>query len=313
MKNNYSSLLLFLIIGLLLFLIVSNIFLYYQYSINEGFLDTNYEKTIYLIWRNKIKDSNTNSGFGDKLRGAIFLYQYCKENNINLKIDATDDICSDYLKNIKSDNYEVIKNKPILNYKDQDKPQIIQKITDEISNTNTIYVFLNTWPNDLSDDCKEFAKYICKPTDSLKNDIQDKLNNIPDSYGIKHFRFNDDVFKNDLNESDKLFQKYFELLKSDYKESDILITNSNNFKQYSRDNLNIKTIDCDDELCKIEHIGESTNSESVKNSFIEFFIISKAKYIKSHTCYSWPSNFVNWPAKIYDIPFENIYIDEKTL
>jgi hypothetical protein len=69
----------------------------------EGFLDTKYEKTICLVWRNKIQN-DTHQGFGDKLRGAIFLYKYCKKKNINLKIDANHDVCGYFLKNVTLTN-----------------------------------------------------------------------------------------------------------------------------------------------------------------------------------------------------------------
>ena len=77
-----------------------------------------------------------------------------------------------------------------------------------------------------------------------------------------------------------------------------------NFKKYAKYKLNIKTVDCDGKLCKIEHIGKSTDYESVKSSFIEFYIISKAKYIKTISDYDWVSNFIKWPSLIYDVPLE---------
>ena len=326
MKRNFKYILLIVILIFILILCIFN-----NNKTKEGFLDTKHKKTIYLVWRNKIQKSGTNHGFGDKLRGAIFLYQYCKKNKINFKIDATDDICSDFLKNVKSPDYDKIKNQQIINFGDKPEKEVkktIQKMFNENTikyknpffnknrdkqNDNTIYIYTNTWPNDLNADDKEFAKFICEPNDDIKDEVNEKIKNLPQNFGIQHFRFKDDVFKNDVPENNKLFEKYFTLLLENNKNTDVLFTNSNNFKKYAKEELNITTVECDNGLCKIEHIGNSDNKESVKNSFIEFIILSKAKYIKSHTCYSWPSNFVHWPAKIYDIPFDNVYIDEKTL
>ena len=42
-------------------------------------INTNHPKTIYLIWRNMMPvagNDATHAGFGDKIRGAIALYQY---------------------------------------------------------------------------------------------------------------------------------------------------------------------------------------------------------------------------------------------
>ena len=271
--------------------------------------------SIYLVWRNKIKDSGTTHGFGDKLRGALFLYQYCNEKNINLKIDATDDICSDFLKNVVSTDYDKIKNQKIINVSDKSIEIVKETIQNNLLDVSSICVYTTHWPNDLNltEDDKNFAKFICEPKNDIKDEVNEKIKVLPNEFGIQHFRFNDNVFKTDVDSTDKIFKKFFELLKKSYKKTDVLFTNSNNFKKYAKEQLEIKTVDCNDRLCKIEHIGESIDKESVKNSFIEFRILSKAKYIKSYTSYNWQSNFVHWPVKIYDIPFDHLYIDEKTL
>jgi hypothetical protein len=89
----------------------------------------------------------------------------------------------------------------------------------------------------------------------------------------------------------------------------VLLSNSTNFKQYAKDMLNIKTVECNGGECKVEHIGQSDNYESVKSSFIEFYIISTAKYVKTLSTYGWVSNFIKWPSLIYDIPLEVHKID----
>jgi hypothetical protein len=299
---------------LLLFILILLIIFSYVYNLLyiDNFSDQ-YKKTIYLIWRNK--KEHTNHGFGDKLRGAIHLYQYCSENKINFELDATDDVCSDILKNIVSKDYDKIKDKPLMffTYENGTAYDIEEDIKKELSTKNMIYIYSHRYPVELTIDDKKFAKYICEPKDEIQSEINEKLKKLPPKFGIKHFRFDDKVFKNDVDSSDIIFNEFYELLKSEYKPTDILFTNSNNFKKYAKEKLGIKTIDCDNGLCKIEHIGESTDNDAVKNSFIEFLIISKAKYIKSYTVYDWPSNFVKWPSEIYDIPIENKYIDESTL
>jgi hypothetical protein len=156
----------------------------------------------------------------------------------------------------------------------------------------------------LSDDEKNFAKYICEPLDSLKIEIDEIIKELPENYGIQHFRFNDDVFSNDIEISNSTFIEYFNILKSNYKETDVLLSNSTNFKNFAKDNLNIKIINYKNNSSKISHIGFSDDYESVKNSFIDFFIVTKAKYIKSKSSYPWVSNFIKWPAIIYDINIE---------
>jgi hypothetical protein len=276
-------------------------------------------KTIYLVWRNYIQGVKTN-GFGDKLRSAIATYQYCKEKNIRFIIDGTDDICSEFLKNIKSNEYDMIKDQKlvIIDCPNYSMPcNFEDRINDVLEKNDNVFIYTNKCPKDdcasqepnlLSEEEKEFAKYICEPMEFLKKEIDEKIKKLPENYGIQHFRFNDVVFSKDIDENDPYFIQYFDILQKNYKPTDVLLSNSNNFKKYAKNKLNITTVDCDDLLCKVEHIGNSSNYESVKNSFIEFFIVTKSKYIKSISCYDWVSNFIKWPAIIYNIPLE-VYMD----
>jgi hypothetical protein len=275
----------------------------------EGFSDyigEKYEKTLYLIWNNKLKDSKTTQGFGDKLRGALFLYQYCKLHKINLKINAQNDICGDYLENViqpvpkKSDELLILSNTTLYNTQSR-------KLTKQLKRKKEIYLYTNDFPlKELDRDDKRFAKYFCKPKEELKHKIDEKIKTLPANYGIKHFRFNDDVLKNDINYDNPLFQKAYNILKNNSKSTDVLISNSTNFKKYAIQNLNIKTID--DAKTQIKHIGQD-NDSGVEYSFIEFFICCKAKYINTYTSYTWPSNFVYWSSKIYNIPFTNTFLN----
>ena len=91
---------------LLLLILVICIFsmLYFGIKSIETY-EQNYEKinTVCLVWSNK-KNNKTNHGFGDKIRGLIYVHRYfkSKNNNINIIVDATNDICGDILKNVKS-------------------------------------------------------------------------------------------------------------------------------------------------------------------------------------------------------------------
>lgn len=297
---------------IILLIIIILYFLFYKY-INTNLKIENFENnsinTVCVVWNNKINNKAIH-GFGDKLRGAIYLYRYFKNLNKNIKIvvDGSHDICGDILINVTTSFSEKIKTANI-NYIFDSVEHIFPDISDIfIEEDNVIYIYTNFVLDnkELSDEEKEFAKFISEPKDNIKNEITNKLNKIPNIFTIKHFRFNDTVLKHDIDITDSTFSKFFEILKKNYKDTDILFTNSNNFTKYANQKLNIKFIDCNNEICKVGHIGESNEYDSVKNSFIEFYIIGKSKMIHSYTVYGWPSNFVYWTAKIYNIPFESI-------
>lgn len=294
----------------IILLIIIIIFSLYYKSLNlniESFKN-NFINTVCVVWNNKIHDQKNSHGFGDKLRGAIYVYRYFKKINKNIEIlvDGTNDTIGDILKNVSTSYSEKIKTAKINYIIEEDNPKDFSNLFIEKNNTVFIYTNRNLDNTNLSDDEKEFAKYISEPKDNIKMEIKKKIENLSKNFTIKHFRFNDSVFKNDVDIKDPTFSKFFYLLKKDYKDTDILFTNSYNFTKYAIQKLNIKYIDCNNAICKVEHTGYSNEYEKVKNSFIEFHIIGNSKKIISYTVYDWPSNFVYWTAKIYDIPFESI-------
>ena len=231
-------------------------------------------------------------------------------------IDGTDDTCNKYLKNITSSYYNKIKKVDKLTYIDHgnDNNKKYDKLNHALSLNKECYVFTNERPNwVLSREDKEFGKYLCEPVEEIKKEVDKKIGELPANYGIQHYRFDDSVFKTDITQNNPVFQTFFDILKKSYKNTDILMTNSMNFKKYAKEKLNIKTIDCGNDLCEVAHIGQAAKGEdSVKNSFIEFYVITKAKYINTHSTYDWVSNFVVWPSNIYDIPLNNIWVDPIT-
>jgi len=285
----------------------------YRYSIIKEPLE--YDKTVCLVWRN-LTDKSYAHGLGDKVRGAIAINQYCRNNKMNFIIDGTDDICGKFLKNIHSDKYEIIRTKNDIKrcfHGDmKDCYSIIDKY--DFTKDDTMYIYTNECPK--NDDCKtfnkdsiskedkEFGKFICTPNDTFKNEIDTVIRSLPSGYGVQHFRFNDDVFNKDVSIEDSIFNEYYNILKNSYNPTDIILSNSNNFKQYANRMLGINVVKCEGVDCSIGHIGLSDSYEDIKPSFIEFYVIANARYIKTISVYPWVSNFVKWPALIYDVPLD---------
>ena len=271
-------------------------------------------KTVYLVWRN-LRPGTKSNGFGDKIRSAISTYQYCIDNNIRMVVDGTEDICGKFLKHVKSNEFHTIKDKEVNHIECPNSAEFCgfeDKLNKMLQTNDSVYISTNKCPK--NDDCisfkpnilskadKEFAKYLCEPQDFLKVEVEKTIQSLPANYGIQHFRFSDKVFDKDIDEHDPTFMDFFNILRNNYKRTDILLSNSTNFKRYAKQMLNIKTIDCDGEFCKVGHIGISQDPESVKTSFIEFYVITRAKYVRTTSKYDWVSNFIKWPCLVYDVP-----------
>lgn len=306
------------IYSIILVLIIS--ILVFTYKTYEGF-DENHEqpsKTIYLVWRNmrpnigKFEDA----GLGDKVRGAIYLYRICNKYNYTLKVDGTDDVASFAFKNLSSPHYRDIKDHevvPYMNNRSSEDNEIL--IKSAFRKTDAIYVLSNNYPtpDKLSKAEQAFAKHLLEPTNEYITLIASATSKLPANYGIQHFRFNDAVFERDIEFSDPVFRTYDKLLSETYKPTDVLITNSTKFKQYAIKMYGISTIECADGPCLVGHVGQrGVYDDYAKNTFVEFFVLCGAKYINTHTTYTWPSGFVKWPSEIYEIPLTDTRVNEKS-
>jgi len=283
--------------------------LFWPRSIDGFEMNTSYSKTIYLIWRNMSPipgNDATHAGFGDKVRGAIALYQYCRTNKVNLKIDIRQDTSHHVLK-LQSAEPKYEKNE-LLDI-GGDLTHITNKLNDLLSDKKVIYCGCSGYPDKLTEEDKSFAKYLLELTPKFQKEVDVIVGGLPIGYGIKHYRFKDDIFDKDgLDMSNETFALCFNHLKKTYKETDVLMTNSSSFKKYAIEQLKIKTIECDGsaEECKISHIGMNSDYKSSKFSYIEFFCICRASYIYTYSEYEWVSGFVQWPSNIFDIPISQV-------
>ncbi len=276
----------------------------------DGFeMNSSYPKTIYLVWRNMSPipgNDATHAGFGDKVRGALALYQYCSKNKVNLKIDIHRDTSHHFLKyssvKPKYDDHELLDIGGDLNH-------ITNKLNTLLSDKTTIYCGCSGYPDKLTAEDKSFGKYLLELTPEFQKEVDNYVKDLPNGYGIKHYRFKDDIFDKDgLDMSNKTFAFCFNHLKNTYKETDVLMTNSSSFKKYAKEKLGVKTIECggSGDECKISHIGMNSDYKSSKFSYIEFFCVCRASYIYTYSDYDWISGFVQWPANIFDIPISQV-------
>ena len=282
-------------------IIVIILLLYYIYYQNkEDFEDINInKKTVYIVWN----DTINKQGLGDKLRGTIAIYQYCRLNNIDCIFDATFSEFSKYFKNSKNSNPNLKIDTPIvsiINIYDDD--QAIKKLIDnELKDKNEAYVFSNLFPQvPLSPEDLDFLNYITEPIDELKDKVDNLLSNL-NNYNIQHFRFKDGIDP-DNNKCKECYQ----LLKKTYNKTDILMSNSKVFKDYVLKRKKINVINCDD--CEQLHIGYNPTSKVIEFTLIEYYILCKSKLIHTYSEYDWISAFVYWPAQFYNIKIKNIPI-----
>jgi hypothetical protein len=317
---NYISFILILCILLYIFL---------QPSYPEHFKN---DFIVYIVWNDLINPY----GLGDRLRGSVAIYQYCKSNNIKCVFDPRFSGFGNFLECNQSNNlnptintttpvYQILTPggsksiKMFLDKKidDQTLDTLVNNTIIESNSDETFKEFMNKIIREskdgyvcvfsnleaklpLSNDDLVFFESITKVIPSLEIKIENIFNKLPYEYTIQHFRFSDSP-----EPSDDECEKALNLLKQNLKSTDILMSNSFKFKSLVKSNLNMFTLDCDECKSKNLHIAFDPFDSIIEFTLIEYRLITKACFIHTYSKYPWISNFVLWPAKFYSIPITN--------
>lgn len=290
---------------------------FYFYLVKEKIIVENFgendsssnQKRLYFVWGSK-KDGNEH-GLGDKLRCINYVYRYCKKNDIRMIFDAHQHDIGDFLKNAKCSNWKEIESKKVEFMKHDMKIEDAEKyFKREFADRNEIYIYaaMADSPNFEDKDGIEFLKHVLEPSDKFKQEIEEKKKRLPEDYTIKHVRFNDEVFTDDKERTEE-FEKFYKMVNETYTSTDVLISNSKEFKKYVKTRLPIHTIECGVNECTTAHMAGvgayPGDKESYKNTLMDFYIMCESQKISTYSQYEWVSNFANWASKLYGIPLEN--------
>jgi hypothetical protein len=274
---------------------------------NKNFTSEIYQKKVVIqTWTQKVKNlQQTNEhnfwGLGDIIRGTIKLFQLSKKMNFDLIVDIQHHPISKFFKCTNTKYKDLVKKHAnninfvfpgnVESYIEQSNHDIIILITNDSCDDNSI-----------DNECKEFIKNIFTPNDFLREYISIKLDEVDierDRYNILHFRLGDEelVRKNMINVDNEIVEK----LNKAKENNDVLLSDSEYFKKYVKENTHIKMYNT-----KIAHLGYQTHPSEMMDTLFEFFLLMNAKKIKTYSVYTWISGFVFWVHKIYDVPLEKI-------
>jgi hypothetical protein len=247
---------------------------------------------------NYYNETNFYFGLGDLIRSTIKLYYLSKLHNFKLIVDLQLHPISEFLKVEKHEFSEYV-----LNNKDKVDYVCYGAVEDYLKSEkdNNIYMILTNdffELEEIDNDCKNFIKKIFTPTEIFQKYILSKINKIPfNKYNIIHYRVNDNEF---LNKNEEINYDFFlnHLIK--YKEhNDVLITDTKKLKKYIYLYDDIFMFET-----KICHLGISKNSDEIRDTLFEFFLVIYSCKIKTYCKIHTISGFVKWIGKVYDIPIE---------
>ena len=268
-------------------------------------------KTAVLVWKSSFYNyPQTNRdnfwGIGDMIRGVIGMYKLSKKYKFDLIVDKSLHPLSMLLKcdrhrytNLIEENQDKI---PLC--MPHEVEHILQNELINNSENDTVCFYTNmqldAYNGGIPSELQEFIDYILRPSSAFEVYTAKLMNTLAiDSYTIIHYRLGDDeMVRNQCNYS--IYENAFTHLLKTYKETDIVITDSAQFKDLIRKkNTQIRVLDT-----KICHVGIEHSYEALRDTLFEFNLLRGAKSIRSYSRYDWISGFVYAIHKIYNIPLE---------
>jgi hypothetical protein len=184
-------------------------------------------------------------------------------------------------------------------------------------------IFCNSFPrNDVPEKNKEYMRNILEPVDEIKFLIKKTLHDLQlqiKGYNVIHIRSGDAFLKNEKNSgfSSTYIQKLISHIYNDVKHISennhggirnqyLLIADNNNIKNLLKEKFpDFKLL-----VNPITHFGEGVilEGERVKNTLIDFYLLSFANYIISYSSYEHGSGFSYWCAKTFNVPYMCKYV-----
>jgi hypothetical protein len=319
----------------------TNIIEYNDYNIID-FIIKNDIKIISNVYQSKYKNGNA-TGIGDFIRGTYFLLDFCENYNIQPKV-IFNNIVSKFLINSNNDKDEYnlkninlfknfnekkqnIKNNSVL-YPTLDNENIIKDFVEYLKishiNNGNILIYSISYPNVIiNEKNKFFIKNMLEPTDEIKNSINNYLKTLNlnyKQYSVFHIRSGDNfLIKNNKNFSKRYLYKVKEIIQNTIMNDLIYKTNERPKYLIISDNNEIKLLlkkyfpQLKILITEITHLGEGINLKEikVKNTLMDFYLLSLANKIVSITSNLHGSGFSYWCARTYDIPYTCKYVRNK--
>lgn len=289
------------------------------------------------------------TGLGDFIRGCYFILEFCDEYNFQPKIVFNNCIMNylvtktynlNLICNVLS-SIKVFKNNNFSEYTIQngiimdpitDKTNIMADFVNYVAEGGVYYgnvfIFCNSFPRNgnISKKNKEYMKKILEPVAEIKMCVKNTLNElnlVVKGYIVIHIRAGDDYLKNEQHTDGDGFNKEYITKIVNHIQNDINLIEMNGMTNVRNHFLLIADNNAIKHILKeyfphfklvikpITHFGEGVvlEEEKVKNTLVDFYLLSFAKGILSYSAYKHGSGFSYWCAKTFDVPYCCKYLD----
>lgn len=230
-------------------------------------------------------------GFGDFLKGCMFLYQQSIKHKFEAKVNFSHHLLNDFfcctsyipLEETKNARYIFRNEESVLPYQ---------------------YIFTNTSPEEpLNKSCKDF---IIKNCLTPRLEFEDYLNSIKSkigfqNYAVIHIRLSD----NEVYDAERYsnIRQILDEIEAKFN-GNLLLLSSNNLYDEHFTNARITTLNL-----KKGHLGlDEISPEAARDTLAEFMLLTTATKIFQISVYPWGSGFSEMAHLLFDIDLERFSI-----
>jgi hypothetical protein len=290
-------------------------------------------KNIYNVYQEKYNYNIKATGFGDFIRGCYFLLDFCEKYGFNFNVLINHPMTKFFKKQFNYSSLEKYMFSNITFFTKNnwdgyniDTEDYIHSIPGKLINghfvsylrddidvySNSVFIYSIAYPShNISEKHKTYMRKLLEPNDEIQQYINSTLNKFEFTkynYSVIHIRTGDTYLNQDKSE---IYNNYISKLV--YEISKTILKNEAFCRNYIliSDNLNVKYLITKKYpflksiFKEITHLGEGVvqEDEKIKNTLLDFYLLSLSNSIFSFSCYEHGSGFSQWCAETYNIPY----------
>ena len=290
-------------------------------------------KNIYNVYQEKYNYNTKATGFGDFIRGCYYLLDFCEKYGFNFNVLINHPMTKFFKKQFNYSSLEKYMFSNITFFTKNnwdgyniDTEDYIHSIPGKLINghfvsylrddidvySNSVFIYSIAYPSHIiSEKHKTYIRNLLEPNDEIQQYINSTLNQFEftkHNYSVIHIRTGDTYLNQDKSE---IYNNYISKLV--YEISKTILKNEAFCRNYIliSDNLNVKYLITKkypflkSVFKEITHLGEGVvqEDEKIKNTLLDFYLLSLSNSIFSFSCYEHGSGFSQWCAETYNIPY----------
>jgi len=263
----------------------------------------NKQTTIVHTYRTHCVTVSQPPGFGDFLRGSFFLAIFCREHNIQLFLDFSQHPIGKFVNPICTPDTSSLTPEEFFNERKEELVPYLRTLS--AGQTALITTHANVADTAITDaDRLLIQSHLCF-TDEITSDVAAIIEKIGSTqFAVVHIRVADE----DMNNPDIVVRGLTRYITQHvipaWGKQVAVLSNNGKLKELLSKHFNLYLIDT-----SAVHLGECNSTDlHVRDSLVDFALISKSSHIYSYSVYGWKSGFSKHCANLFDIAYTQIQI-----